>query len=171
MPLDDSQEISKGGKGMSFDPLPEGVYPFQLITLDAFEDKAYKSEEMVTKFKFEFACLKDEFYGRRVWKDTSNVVSAPGQYQASHLWNLLKDLLGEEPKEDISAAEINALIGTKKNLVLKIHTSGTGNESNRINAFLPLDPEDTADFDEEKYKKLIEERKALEEAGEDAPKE
>lgn len=124
MPITGKLSVSTAEKKV-FDPIPKGIYQFELVDITLKEGKKWNSEETEEKLSFKFACLKNgEFYGRYIWKDVSQKLS---KYKGgSALYIVLTGLLDRQltdeevdnAKEFLSPILLNDLIGMQVILAL-----------------------------------------------------
>ena len=155
-----------GAATKDFKPLPKDVYPFELIDIELVNEQAWQSEEMVDKLKFEFACLDEAFYGRRIWQRAT--LKLTSGKKPSTLFTLLSEILGREitkdelktPAKFLSAEFLNTLIGVQLRLSLGLKApNNEGKVNNSVDSFLPK-KQDYPAFDKEKSKALAEKAKA-----------
>lgn len=166
MPLDKEIKITAGDK-TDFEPLPKDVYPFELIDIELTSEPGYQTDAIEDKLKFEFACLDEAFYGRRIWKRCT--LKVVGGSKPSNLFTLLVGVLNRQltadelknPESVFSTDFLNALIGKQIRLSLgqKASEKDASKISNTIESFLPA-KEQLAPFDREKSKALGEKAKA-----------
>lgn len=159
-----------GASAANFTPLPKDVYAFELIEIDLVSEKGYQTEELQDKLKFEFACLEEAYYGRRMWQRAT--LKLTGGKKPSTLNVLLSSLIGRQftkeefdhPEKFLSAEFLNSLVGMQVRLALgqKPKESDPSVINNTIDSYLPKKQSYPA-FDKEKSK-------ALAEAAKNAPK-
>lgn len=166
MPL--SQPINvQSASQTDFKPLPKDVYAFELIDIELVTEKGYKTEEMVEKLKFEFACLEEEFYGRRIWQRAT--LKLTGGKKPSTLNILLSGVIGRQftkdeldhPEKFLSAEFLNSLIGKQVRLALgqKPKESDPSQVNNTVDSYMAAKQTYPA-FDKEKSKALGEAAKS-----------
>lgn len=160
MPI--TQPISiTGAPANDFKPLPKDVYAFELIDIELVTEQGYQTEEMVDKLKFEFACLEEAFYGRRLWQRAS--LKLTGGKKPSTLYTMLSEILGRQftkeelanPSDFLSSDFLNSLIGKQLRLSVgqKASEKDASKINNKIESYLPA-KQVYPKFDKEKSKAL-----------------
>lgn|SRR3990167_3951486 len=166
MPITSPVTIT-GASANDFLPLPKDVYPFELIDIELVNEKGYQTEEMEDKLKFEFACLDEANYGRRLWKRCT--LKLTGGKKPSALFTMLTEVLGRQftkdelsdPSKFLSSDFLNSLIGVQLRISVgqKPKESDPTKINNTIDSYLPK-KESYPAFDKEKSKALAEQAKA-----------
>lgn len=160
MPI--SKQISVQGKASgNFPPLPKDVYPFELIDIELVTEQGYQTEEMVDKLKFEFACLDESLYGRRLWQRTT--LKFVGGKKPSNLYVMLAEIIGRpftseelaHPENFLSSEFLNSLIGKQLRIAVgqKVSESDPNKINNKIESYMPA-KQQFPPFDKEKSKAM-----------------
>jgi hypothetical protein len=132
-------EIKKVEK-KQYDILPEDIYEAEVFDVKEVEDTGYQTDEMEEKIEFTFSILDEKYKGRRLWKKVRAVIAdGKNSPKPSELYKILCSLdnlnWGEQ---EVSAEDINKLIGKKCRIVVKKETSKKGNEYNKITDVLKV---------------------------------
>lgn len=156
----------QGASATDFKPLPKDVYPFELIDIELVTEQGYQTEEMQDKLKFEFACLEDANYGRRLWKRCT--LKLTGGKKPSALYTMLTEVLGRpftkeelsNPSAFLSSDFLNSMIGKQLRISVgqKPKESDPTKINNTIDSYLPAKEKFPA-FDKEKSKAMAEQVK------------
>jgi hypothetical protein len=149
MPVtEEFQSKAKFGTKKTFDPIPEGVYTFQVFDIEGYTDKAYQSDEDVDKYKFTFVLLDDEEFdgelngaqqarGRRIWKDCP-IKWSPGSEgkNPSNLWLIASAAIGHElTMEECRTLNVNSLIGKQLKIGVKVRRKQDGGLKNIADSY------------------------------------
>jgi len=134
-----------------FENLPEDIYEAEVFDVKEVEDTGYQTDEMEEKIEFTFTILDEKYKSRRLWKKVRAVIAdGRNSPKPSELYKVLSalDSLNWGEKE-VSAEDINKLIGKKCRLVVKIKTSAKGNDYNYITDVLKVKSDKAVEVGEE----------------------
>lgn len=140
MPIDNNYSMPKQERKV-FELMPDDVMEASVKDIEkiisAFKDDEGNEREV---FKFTFAIEEPAYKGRLAFKEVAPYayVSKKGPSVLLSIFNAVnKRDLTQEEYDTIGAEEVNALIGKKLRLNIGHKTSGSGNQYNLINSFLP----------------------------------
>jgi hypothetical protein len=129
-------------KSKEYPPLPEDVYQVFIKDVELTKGKAYQSNDEIWQLNFTFQVLEEgEFYGRRLWKRITPVISAAKANKKPANFNLVYEAVYKKtPYENqlaaINASVINDFIGKQLRLAVREAVSEEGKPVNRIDSYL-----------------------------------